>query len=166
MQPDVNLMPGGHIGKPALRKNSMQPDVNPMPGGHIGKPALWIRGRQRPDLESTVGVEASDLLFRSRRYYYVGLLLMLVDLVACCVALGVGHPLPPVVIGVFAVWMVGGTVTVRGYVIAKRGSRSASAFISQRLGYPVRIGDVGPPTNWHRQINRAMSAHEEQTVKG
>jgi len=130
-----------------------------------GEPVLWIHGRQRRDLELTVGTEASDLLFRSRRYYYVGLLLMLTDFAIFLAALETGHTPARIVMGFLVVWVIGATVTLCGYLIAKRGARSASDFISANLGYAVRFGDVGPPANWQRRIIRTVAIHEGQDSK-
>lgn len=125
-----------------------------------GEPVLWLHRRQRAELQSVVGAEASNLLYLSRRYYYCGFLLMLGALVIFLATLGIKHRADPVLVAIFTAWLCGAMVTARGYVISKHGAVTASSYISGELGYAVRIEDVGPPANWQRRIARASAIHE------
>lgn len=130
-----------------------------------GQPILWIRERDRHNLEALIGKEATDTVMRARRPFgYVGLPLALIGLALFFVAILLppkGTPLLTI-LGAIAYMSMG--VGVAGVVcfglLGSKGGRLASEFVSRQLGYPVKLGDMGPPANWERRIAREVAIHE------
>ncbi|MGB6770731.1 MAG: hypothetical protein WBF51_01825 [Candidatus Dormiibacterota bacterium] len=116
-----------------------------------GQPTIWIPEPDRHSLEVLIGKEATDTVMRARHPFgYVGLLLTLIGPVLFLVTtlLHLKGALFTI-LGAAASTSTGlGIVGVVCFgLLASKGGRLASEFVSRRLGYPVKLGDVGPPTN-------------------
>jgi hypothetical protein len=130
-----------------------------------GQPLLWIPERDRHSLEALIGKEATDTVMRARRPFgYVGLPLSVIGPALFFVPLFLSPKGTPVftILGAIAYTSTGlGVVGVVCFgLLASKGGKLASEFVSRELGYRVKLGDVGPPANWERRIGREVAIHE------
>jgi hypothetical protein len=130
-----------------------------------GQPVFRIPKSERHNLENLIGVEASNLIVSSRRYYFAGLLMVLIAGAAYVVLATVAHANPGVQFVALALFLPGAGIAIRGGRLSSRGQWLASGFVSRQLGYWVKLGDVGPPANWQRQIAREVAIHEGRERK-
>lgn len=130
-----------------------------------GQPVFQIPKSERHKLETLIGVEAATLVVRARRYYLAGLLMVLIAGAAYVILQTVLHANPGVQFVALALFLPGAGIAIRGGRLSGRGQWLASEFVSRHLGYSVKLGDVGPPANWQRQIARQVAIHEGRIRK-
>ncbi|MGC1184672.1 MAG: hypothetical protein WBA31_05905 [Candidatus Dormiibacterota bacterium] len=115
---------------------------------------------QRLEVSDIVGADAARRGELAVRTIYVLVVIVMASFATAVIAV-VTREVPWMI--AFAVLMVASLfVSGRGVRLAREGGAAASAFLSQRLGYPVtvQLPRRQSASNWHRQINAAIRAHE------